>query len=73
MWVDVSGSPAKLPNRAAKSPFPARRGSSGDGAADHLKVARAKVPGRLAKEESQLRDGRYLLAYGYRANKSNDA
>lgn len=62
MWVGMSRSPAKLSNREAAAPIPARR-----------RTVRARLQGHLVKEESQLRDGRYLLAYGYRTNKSTDA
>jgi hypothetical protein len=73
MWADVSRSPAKLSNPEANSPFPARRGRGGDEAADRQKTPRAKLPNNLTRAELQLRDGRYLLAYGYRATKPTDA
>ena len=54
----MSKSAAKLPNREARTPFPARRGRGGDTAADRAKTSR-----HLAKVELELGDGRYLLAY----------
>jgi hypothetical protein len=61
MWASMSRSAARLADR---KPNPSR---------DRPAAGPAGPPRQLTKVELELGDGRYLLAYGYRATTPADA